>query len=409
MRPPILQHRKQEIIETLVAETGFTLKDAENDFNRSMQTVVLSAEEAKRTVGEMIPIQSAPGQHKEKLAFTVRMPIGVACAITPFNSPLNTVLHKVGPAISAGNAVVLKPSSYTPLCATILCEALAKAGLPAGLLNLINGEGHTVGQWLLNNRDIDYYTFTGSTEVGKVINQESGLRRTQLELGNISSTIICEDALLEFAAKKCAAAAFRKAGQVCTSVQKILVHEQVIDRFTELLVDQVKGFKVGDPHDPDTSIGPMIDEKEAIRAEQWIKEALAAGATALTEPRREAALLWPTILIDVNNSMRVVSEEIFAPVVSLIPISSVEEGIDFSNDTSFGLASGIFTNDITRALKSIPLMRMGNVHINDTSSSRVDLSPYGGLKASGHGREGPRYAIQDMTEERLITITPALD
>lgn len=401
-----LARRKNEVIQSLIAETGFTRKDALSDFGRSMQTLAQSAEEAKRIVGEMIPIQGAPGQHGDRLAFTIRMPIGVICAITPFNSPLNTVIHKVAPAIAAGNTVVLKPATYTPVCARVLCEALAEAGLPAGFLNLINGGGDTVGRWLLENQDIDYYTFTGSTRVGKIIQQAAGLRRTQLELGNISSTIVCDDAALELAADKCVAAGFRKAGQVCTSVQRILVHEKVIDRFADLLVARTKALKVGDPHAEDTEIGPMIDEKEAIRAEGWIAEAVAAGAKLMTTPRREGPLLWPTILRNVKPDMRVVCEEIFAPVLSLSPVSSMDEAIDMANDTPFGLAAGLFTNDITRALTAIRRLRMGNVHINDTSSSRVDLQPYGGLKESGFGREGPRYAIHDMTEERLITLNP---
>lgn len=402
----LLKARKDEIVAALLAETGFTLSDAQNDFGRAMQTIAQSAEEAKRVVGEMIPIQGAPGQHEDRLAFTIRMPIGVVCAITPFNSPLNTVMHKVAPAIAAGNTVVLKPATYTPMCAVILCEALQAAGLPAGHLNLVNGGGDTVGRWLLENPDVDYYTFTGSTRVGKIIQQAAGLRRTQLELGNISSTIICDDAALETAAAKCVAAGFRKAGQVCTSVQRILVHEAVVDRFSELLVAKTRALKVGDPHKPDTDIGPLIAEKEAVRAERWVQEAAEAGAEIVTGGTREGPVLQPTILRNVDSRMRVVCEEIFAPVLSLCPVGSVDEAIDIANDTPFGLAGGIFTNDVTRALSAIRRMRMGNVHVNDTSSSRVDLSPYGGLKESGFGREGPRFAIHDMTEERFITINP---
>ena len=402
----LLRAREQEIVGTLLGETGFTAKDARNDFARSMQTITQSAEEAKRIVGEMIPVQGAPGQHEDRLAFTMRMPIGVVCAITPFNSPLNTVMHKVAPAIAAGNTVVLKPATYTPMCAVILCEALEAAGLPAGHLNLINGGGDTVGRWMLQNQDIDYYTFTGSTRVGKIIQQAAGLRRTQLELGNISSTIICADAALETAATKCVSAGFRKAGQVCTSVQRILVHEAVMDRFSDLLIAKTRALKVGDPHDEETDVGPLIAEAEAVRAEQWVQEAVAGGAEIATGGSREGPVLQPTILRNVASEMRVVCEEIFAPVLSLCPVKSVDEAIDVANDTPFGLASGIFTNDVTRALSAIRRLRMGNVHVNDTSSSRVDLSPYGGLKESGFGREGPRFAIHDMTEERFITINP---
>ena len=302
--------------------------------------------------------------------------------------------------------MVLKPATYTPLSARILCAVLAEAGLPAGYLNLVIGSGGSVGQRLLEHPEIDYYTFTGSTEVGRIIQRTVGLRRTQLELGNISSTIICSDAALEVAAGKCVGAAFRKAGQVCTSVQRILVDERVMDQFGELFVERTAALGVGDPRDPETVVGPMIDEREAERAEAWIDEAVAAGAEVLTPRRREGALLWPTILRNVDSRQRVVCEEIFAPVVSLVPVRGMDEAIAVANDTPYGLAGGIFTNDVTRALGAIRRMRMGTVHVNDTSSSRVDLMPYGGVKDSGFGREGPKYAIHDMTEEHFVTINP---
>ena len=402
----ILRREREKVVETLLAETGFTRKDAENDLARALETMTQSAEEARRIVGEMVPIQGAPGQRDERLAFTLRLPVGVVCAITPFNSPLNTVLHKVAPAIAAGNAVVLKPATYTPLSAVMVCRALSEAGLPAGLLNMVLGGGSTVGNWLLEDQDIDYYTFTGSTKVGRLIQQAAGLRRTQLELGNISSTIVCADAALDLAATKCANAAFRKAGQVCTSVQRVLVDESVAERFTRLLVEATEALPVGDPRDPDTVVGPMIDIREAERAVSWIREAVDGGARALTTVRREGPLLWPTILQDVRPEMSVTCQEVFAPILSIVPVRDVDEAVRIANDTPFGLASGIFTSDLTLALSVIRRLRMGNVHVNDTSSSRVDLMPYGGLKDSGFGREGPRYAIHDMSEERLITLNP---
>lgn len=400
----ILEGRRDEVVEAMVGETGFTHKDCVNDFTRCLQTLAISAEEAKRITGEMVPIQGAPGQADDRLAFTIRMPVGIVCAITPFNSPLNTVAHKVAPAIAAGNAVVLKPSLYTPLCATILCEVLMEAGVPPGLLNLVNGDGGTVGKWLLEDQDIDYYTFTGSTRVGRIIQQAAGLRRTQLELGNISATIVCADARLEPAAERCVNAAFRKAGQVCTSVQRLLVHKDVIESFASMLSERASKLVVGDPTDPATFVGPMIDEKEAVRAEGWVRDAIAGGAKSMLDVRREGPLLWPVVLRNVKSEMKVVCEEIFAPVISLVPFDTDEEAYDMANATPFGLAGGIFTSDVSRALTAIRRLRMGTVHVNDTSSSRVDLMPYGGVKASGFGHEGPRYAIRDMTEERLITL-----
>ncbi len=402
----LMEQRREAVVATMRAETGFTLSDCSNEFTRSLQTFALSAEEAKRIVGELVPIQGAPQQRDERLAFTIRMPLGVVCAITPFNAPLNTVLHKIGPALAAGNTVVLKPSAYTPLTAIAVCEVLAEAGLPAGFLNLIQGGGDDVGQQLLEDQRIEYYTFTGSTRVGRIIQQHAGLRRTQLELGSISSTIVCHDAALAPAADKCVAASFRKAGQVCTSIQRILVHASVLDAFADLLAVRTRALKVGDPRDPDTVVGPMIHEKEAVRAEAWIKTAVADGAQVVVGGQRDGAVLQPTILRNVRPDMRVVCEEIFAPVISLVPFTDDEEAYAFANATPFGLSVGLFTNDVTRALTSIRRLRMGSVHINDTSSSRVDLMPYGGVKASGFGHEGPRYAIRDMTEERLVTLNP---
>ncbi|TWS98473.1 aldehyde dehydrogenase family protein [Reyranella sp. CPCC 100927] len=402
----LMEQRRDAVVATMRAETGFTLSDCRNEFTRSLQTFALSAEEAKRIVGELVPIQGAPQQRDERLAFTIRMPLGVVCAITPFNAPLNTVLHKIGPALAAGNTVVLKPSAYTPLTAIAVCEVLAEAGLPAGFLNLIQGGGDDVGQQLLEDQRIEYYTFTGSTRVGRIIQQHAGLRRTQLELGSISSTIVCHDATLAPAADKCVAASFRKAGQVCTSIQRILVHASALDAFADLLAARTRALKVGDPRDPDTVVGPMIHEKEAIRAETWIKTAVADGAQVVVGGQRDGAVLQPTILRNVRPEMRVVCEEIFAPVISLIPFTDDEEAYALANATPFGLSVGLFTNDVTRALMSIRRLRMGSVHINDTSSSRVDLMPYGGVKASGFGHEGPRYAIRDMTEERLVTLNP---
>lgn len=404
--PGLLEERRDGIVSDLRAETGFTVKDCEGDFVRTLQTARLCAEEAGRITGELVPIHGAPGQKDERLAFTIRMPLGVVCAITPFNSPLNTVLHKVGPALAAGNAVVLKPATYTPLSAISLCQGLIDAGLPAGFLNLVHGSGSEAGQWLLEDPRIDYYTFTGSTRVGELIQRHAGLRRTQLELGNISSTIVFADADIEVAAEKCAVSSFRKAGQVCTSVQRILVQEAAMDRFVTLLVEKASKLKTGDPRDRATDIGPLIDEKEAERAEAWVQQAIAAGARLRLGGRREGALLVPTILENVTPDMRVVCDEIFAPVVSLVPFSDEEEAYAVANDTPFGLAGGVFTSDISRGLRAIRRLRMGTVHINDTSSSRVDLMPYGGVKASGFGHEGPRYAIRDMSEERLITINP---
>lgn len=400
----LIAARRDEIVATMVAETGFTVADCAGDVDRCMQTLEVSAEEAKRITGEIVPIDGAPGQ-EGRLAFTLRVPLGVVCAITPFNSPLNTVAHKVAPALAAGNTVVLKPATYTPLSAAKLCEALTDAGLPAGHLNLINGSGAKVGQWLLENKDVRYYTFTGSTEVGEAIQQGAGLRRTQLELGNISATIVCADADLDDAVRKCTSTAFRKAGQVCTSLQRLYIERPVYDRVADALAQAAGGLKVGDPRDPDVDIGPMIDVAEAARATRWVDEAVAGGARIAVGGERNGALIQPTVLADVTPDMRVVTEEIFAPTVSLIPVDGLDDAISAVNATPYGLSCGIFTSNLEVALTAARRIEVGTFNINQTSSARVDLMPYGGVKASGFGREGPRYAIRDLTEERLVTIT----
>ena len=402
----LVRERRDELSSTIVAESGFTVADANTEVDRAIQTLRLSGEEATRLTGQMVPLDGAPGVHG-RLAFTVRRPVGVVCAITPFNSPLNTVSHKVGPAIAAGNAVVLKPATYTPLTAGALVEILLDAGLPGSHIALVHGPGGSVGRALLEDSRIGFYTFTGSTEVGLQISRTVGLRRTQLELGSLSSTIVCDDADIDRAAKLCANAAYRKAGQVCTSVQRIYVEEAVRDDFVHRLIEEVAKRPYGDPKSPETFTGPLISAKEADRVDAWIESAVGAGAKAVAGGVRDGRVIAPTVLDGVDPDMQVMCREVFGPVVSLRPFTKLASAIDEINDTPYGLAAGIFTNDITRSLRAAESLRMGSVHVNNTSSSRVDLMPYGGVKESGHGQEGPRYAAAEMTEERLVTISYA--
>ena len=400
----LVEQNAQELIETIISETGFTRTDAAGEVNRTIQTLLLSADEAKRVCGEMVPLDGAPGVTR-RIGFTIRVPVGVVCAITPFNSPLNTVAHKVAPALAAGNTVVLKPASSTPLTATRFCLLLMEAGLPAGYLNLLHGDGADVGHWLMEEQDIRFYTFTGSTAVGRSIQRAAGLRRTQLELGSISGTIVCEDADLDWATPRCISASFRKAGQVCTSVQRLFVHEQILSRFVQGLVAGTAAAKVGDPRDATTLVGPMISVREAERAEAWVREAVSQGARVATGGEREGALLHPTILLDATPAMRVMCEEVFAPIITVVPFRALDEAIAGVNGSPYGLAAGIFTSNVNTALRAARSLEVGSVHVNETSSSRVDLMPYGGVKDSGFGHEGPKYAIREMTEERLITIS----
>ena len=348
-------------------------------------------------------MEGAPNQ-SGRLAFTVRVPLGIVAAITPFNAPLNTVAHKIAPAFAAGNSVILKPSSNTPLTALKLCEVLVDAGMPAGFLSLVQGGGR-VAEALLADPRVRFFAFTGSTEVGRSIQQAAGLRRTQMELGSIAFTLLCDDADLDKALPKVAGAGYRKAGQVCTSVQILMVQRKILPLVQERLTGLVADLAYGDPEDPDTVVGPLISEREAIRIERWIGEAVAAGARLLTGGRRDGAVIAPTLLTDIDPGMKVGGCEIFGPVVCLMPFDTLDEAIERVNSTPFGLASGIFTQRIDDAFKAALRLEVGGVHINETSSSRVDMMPYGGSKDSGFGREGPRYAVHEMTEERVITIT----
>jgi succinate-semialdehyde dehydrogenase/glutarate-semialdehyde dehydrogenase len=317
------------------------------------------------------------------------------------------VCHKVAPALASGNTVVIKPSEIAPLTATRLVELIMEAGCPPGHVGLIHGPGAELGPWLVENQDISFYAFTGSTRVGAWLHDRVGLRPVALELGSISATIVCEDGDLDRAAARCAASGFRRAGQMCTSTQRLFVHHDVVGAFTSRLIGSAAALTVGDPRGAETDVGPMISEREARRAESWVREAVDGGATVLHGGRRDGAVLQPTILTGVNPSMRVMSEEIFAPVLSIVPFTSLDDMIAQVNATPFGLAVGIFTSDVTRALTAARRLHVGVVHINEASSSRVDLIPFAGVKQSGMGREGPKYAMQDMTEERLITVSLA--
>lgn len=384
-------------------EAGFTKPDADNEVRRCVQTLELSADEAKRLNGELVPMEAAAGM-KNRLGFTVRVPRGVICAITPFNSPLNTVAHKVAPALAGGNAVVLKPSNLTPLTAVELCKILLEAGLPPALLALVNGAGTQIGRQLLQDQRIAYYAFTGSTQVGREIQQAAGLRGTQLELGSIASTIVCHDADIDMAVPKIVNAGFRKAGQVCTSVQRLFVDRRIAAKFIPKFVAAAKAAKAGDPADPATIIGPMISAHHAQRATAWVQEAVAAGATVLTGGVYEGNVMSATVLTGVTDTMRVYSEEIFAPVLSILEFDTIDEAVRRANDSPYGLAAGLFTSDLSTALKTARHLHFGGVHVNEASSARVDVMPFGGVKDSGFGREGPSYAIREMTEERLITV-----
>ncbi len=399
----LLEEASPNFVRAMQIEAGFTQSDAQGEVRRCIQTLRLSAEEARRIAGEVIPLAGAPGA-AGRMGFTVRVPLGVVAAITPFNSPLNTVTHKVGPAFAAGNAVILKPSSFTPMTACLLAEMLLQAGMPNGFLTLLPGSGEVVRALQADPR-VRFFAFTGSTEVGRQIQQAAGLRRTQMELGSIACTILCSDANLKTALPKIVNAGYRKAGQVCTSVQLLLVHRSLLSEVEQTMGQMVQNLSYGDPLDPHTFVGPVISEDNAIRIEAWIEEAVAKGARRLVGGKRQGAVVPPTLLTNLSDDMRVSCEEIFGPVVCIIPFDDLDQAIERVNATPYGLATGLFTNGLSEALATAQKLDVGGVHINETSSSRVDLMPYGGTKDSGFGREGPRYAVHEMTEEKIITIT----
>jgi acyl-CoA reductase-like NAD-dependent aldehyde dehydrogenase len=402
----LLLEREQDFVDTIIDDTGFTVTDAKREVSRAAQTLMLCGEEAKRIHGEVVPLHGAPGIG-QRVAFTVRHPIGVVCAITPFNSPLNTVVHKVGPALAAGNSVILKPAGTTPLTAVLLVELLLECGLPESLIALVHGDGHTVGEALLASPVPAFYAFTGSTGVGERIRRTIGLRKAQLELGSLSSTVVCDDAPLERAVDACINAAFRKAGQVCTSVQRLYVQSGIADDFTDELTRRLRTRPAGDPRRDDTFVGPLISAAEADRVEKWVQSAVEHGAAVVAGGDRTGQVVSPTVLKDVDAGMDVMAKEVFGPVVNVVRFADLADAVVEINDTPYGLAAGIFTANLNNAWYAAEHLRMGSVHINETSSSRVDLMPYGGVKDSGTGLEGPRYAIEEMTEQRLITIGAA--
>jgi succinate-semialdehyde dehydrogenase/glutarate-semialdehyde dehydrogenase len=398
----LLEQRSAELSRAMQIEVGFPASDGLGELARCITTLRLSAEEARNFCGGMVPIEGTPGQ-AGRIGFTLRVPLGVVCAITPFNAPLNTVAHKVAPALAAGNAVVLKPSTNTPTTACILAEALLAAGLPPGLLSVIHGGAESAG-WLLDEPLVRFYAFTGSTEVGASIQQRAGLRRTQMELGSLAFTLLADDANLDRALPKIVNAAYRKAGQVCTSIQILLVQRGVLDAARQRLETMVRALPCGDPLDPRTVVGPVISEAEAQRISVWIDDAVARGAERLTGGPRIGAVVPPTLLANIDDSMLVGCQEVFGPVMALQPYDTLDEAIARVNATPFGLATGFFTNRMDEALRAARELEVGGVHINETSSSRVDVMPYGGSKASGFGREGPHYAVREMSEERMVTL-----
>ncbi|UCD98112.1 MAG: aldehyde dehydrogenase family protein [Chloroflexota bacterium] len=399
----LINDRKEELAQTIASEAGKALKFARVEVDRAISTFTIAAEEAKRVHGETIPLDAVPAG-EGYFGFWLRRPVGVIAAISPFNFPLNLVAHKVAPAIAAGNAVVLKPASTTPITAVKLCEILEAAGLPQGAINLVVGPGSTVGEWLVTDPRVDKITFTGSPPVGEHILSVAGIKKVTLELGNTSPVIIAPDADLDLVAKRCAVGAYYNSGQVCISVQRIYSQKGIFDPFAEKFVEASEEMVVGDPLDERVDVGPMIELGEVDRIENWVEEARLGGAQVLTGGRRQEAVYWPTVLTNVKPDMKVVDQEAFAPVASVIPFDDFEEALDLADTTNFGLQASVFTRDIQRVFKAIRRLNFGGVMINETPAYRADHMPYGGNRSSGLGREGLRFAIEEMTNIQMVAI-----
>ena len=399
----LMRERADDLAKTIAAEAGKALKFARAEVDRAQSTFTIAAEEAKRLHGETIPLDAVPAG-EGYFGFWTRRPVGVIAAISPFNFPLNLVAHKVAPALAAGNTLVLKPASTTPLTAVKLCQILQDAGLPAGAINLVVGSGGTVGEWLVTDERVDKITFTGSPDVGRHILSVAGIKKVTLELGNTSPVVVAPDADLDFVARRCAVGAFYNSGQVCISVQRIYSEKQVYESFSEKFVQATEAMVVGDPLDERVDVGPMIDSKEVDRVEGWVREAQTSGAKILTGGKREGTVYYPTILSDVDDEMKVISEEVFAPVASIISSDDFESALKQANDTKFGLQVGVFTNDVNRVFRAVKRLNFGGVIINDTPSFRADHMPYGGNRQSGLGREGVKFAMEDMTNIQMVAI-----
>ena len=399
----LIEDNAEQIARIIAAEGGKPLKDARIEARRGASTFRWAAEESKRTAGDLIEMDADPsGEHR--FGWTIREPRGVIVAISPFNFPLNLVAHKVAPAIAGGNVVVLKPASSTPLTALRLAELLAEAGLPRNVLQVVVGPGSTLGTKLVTDERVNMVTFTGSPPVGRQIARDAGMKMVTLELGNNSATIVDEDANLDLAVQRVVAGGYANSGQVCISVQRVVVHRKVYDAFMDRLVPAVNALKVGDPMDETTDVGALISEAEADRVKAWVREAQDQGATLAAGGVDEDGHLLPTVLTDVTREMKVCAMEVFGPVLSVLKARDLCEAIDISNDSDMGLQAGVFTNDLNKALYAAKRLEVGGVMINEVPTFRVDHMPYGGIKGSGIGREGVRYAIREMTELKMVAI-----
>ncbi len=398
----LIQDQVEDLARLMARENGKPVKLARGEINRAVETFNFAADEARRLHGETVPMDAAVSG-VGKFGYYVRVPVGIVAAITPFNFPLNLVAHKVAPAIAAGCPVVLKPAPATPLTALRLSDILREAGLPEGAFEVVTGDAD-VGAWLVEDPRIAMITFTGSPPVARKISEKAGLRRVTFELGGNAATVIDEDANIVHAVSRTIMGGFAYSGQVCNSVQRIYVHSSRYDEFRRLMIEETGKLVLGDPLDEATDIGPVINEAAAERIDRWIAEAVAQGATVAVGGAREGTLYRPTILENVSDNMQVMCAEVFGPVVALVPFDDFDAALAAADSSPFGLQAGVYTRDINKAMRAVQRLNVGGVMINDVPTFRVDQMPYGGNKESGIGREGPRFAIEEMTTLKMVVI-----
>ncbi len=397
----LIRDKQEEFARTICQEVGKTIRESRSEAARGFETLMASAEEAKRISDDTIPLDGAPGG-ENKVGFSQRVPCGVVVAIAPFNFPLNLVAHKVGPALAAGNSVIIKPASDAPLTSLKLVEVLLEAGLPPLAVSCITGSGKSVGEALCKDPKVRKITFTGSADVGRQICHVAGLKRVTMELGSNCPVIVLADADLTKTAEIVAAASYYYAGQTCTSTQRVFVEKDVYDDFLGLLKGKTEKIKMGDPLSEQTDLGPMIRERDIAKVLAFFKDAKSSAARILTGGKRQGTMVEPTIVADMSTTMKLFREELFGPGVAVMAVNNLDEAIGLSNDSIYGLAAGIFTKNLGAAMKFVREVDYGNLHINWIPGWRVDLMPFGGLKTSGLGKEGPKYAIREMTEAKTV-------
>ena len=400
----LTDERSEEIAQIISGENGKSLLEARGEASRSGEIIRLAAFEGSQLYGSTLPLDANKGTGLEKLGFTIRQPVGVVVAISPFNYPALLVLHKIAPALAVGNSVLLKPARSTPLTAIALAKCFSDAGLPEGVLQVITGSGAELGSALVKDSRVRKVSFTGSTSTGVQISNVAGVKKLSLELGSSCPVVVLDDADIDYATDAIALGGYINAGQVCISVQRVIVDEKIMSNFLDALKPKVEAIKVGNPKSDDTKVGTLINESEAIRVENSIKQAVSDGAVLLTGGTRDKTIIKPAIVCGVNPNSSFAQDELFGPAIAVSSANGIKEAITLANSTVYGLGAGVFTKNVDVAIQSAREIDAGIIHINWTPLWRADLMPYGGLKSSGVGKEGVRSTVTEMTEEKTIIL-----